>query len=158
MTTDILHTQYKLNPSKPRQNWRHYPDDIFQCIFFNENMWISIKISFKFVSKYQINNILALVKIMAWHQATNHCLNQWWLIYWRIFTSLGLNELMCNSWNVKHNAKCIFSTRPKCMFSLFYNYQNILTSNELIRSVKLCWVSQTLTFITLFVCNIWHSG
>ena len=26
-------------------------------------------------------------------QATSHYLNQWWLIYWRIYTSLGLNEL-----------------------------------------------------------------
>ena len=26
-------------------------------------------------------------------QATSHCLNQWWLVYWRIYASLGLNEL-----------------------------------------------------------------
>ena len=27
-------------------------------------------------------------------QATSHYLNQWWLIDWRIYASLGLNELM----------------------------------------------------------------
>ena len=27
-------------------------------------------------------------------QATSHCLNQWWLVYWRIYVSLGLNELI----------------------------------------------------------------
>ena len=27
-------------------------------------------------------------------QATSHCLNQWWLVYWLIYASLGLNELM----------------------------------------------------------------
>ena len=27
-------------------------------------------------------------------QATSHCLYQWWLVYWRIYASLGLNELM----------------------------------------------------------------
>ena len=27
-------------------------------------------------------------------QATNHCLKQWWLVYWRAYASLGLNELM----------------------------------------------------------------
>ena len=27
-------------------------------------------------------------------QATNHYLNQWWLVYWRIYASLGLNELI----------------------------------------------------------------
>ena len=26
-------------------------------------------------------------------QATRHYLNQWWLVYWRIYASLGLNEL-----------------------------------------------------------------
>ena len=34
-----------------RQNGRHFPDAIFQCIFLNENIWISIKISLKFVPK-----------------------------------------------------------------------------------------------------------
>ena len=30
-------------------------------------------------------------------QATSHYLNQWWLVYWRIYASLGLNEL--TRWN-----------------------------------------------------------
>ena len=48
---------------------RHFPDDIFKCIFFlNENVWISIKISQKFVCKGPINNIPALVQKMAWHR------------------------------------------------------------------------------------------
>ena len=32
------------------------------------NIWISIKISLKFVPKVPIKNILPLVQIMAWHQ------------------------------------------------------------------------------------------
>ena len=50
---------------RPRQNGRQFPDDIFKCIFFNENMKLSIKISLKFVPKGPISNIPALVKIMA---------------------------------------------------------------------------------------------
>ena len=42
---------------------------IFQCIFMNENIWIFIKISLKFVPKGPINNIPALFQIMAWHQS-----------------------------------------------------------------------------------------
>ena len=38
----------------------HFPDDIFKCIFLNENIQISIKISLKFVSKGPVNNIVAL--------------------------------------------------------------------------------------------------
>ena len=56
----------KLNTLRLRQNGRHFPDDIFKWIFLNENIWISIKVSLKFVSKGLINNIPALVQIMAW--------------------------------------------------------------------------------------------
>ena len=46
---------------KPKQNVRHFADDIFKCIFLNENIWNSINISLNFVHQGQINNILALV-------------------------------------------------------------------------------------------------
>ena len=55
-----------VNAFRPRQNGRHFADDIFKCIFLNENIWISIQISPKFVPKGPINNIPALVQIMAW--------------------------------------------------------------------------------------------
>ena len=42
---------------RPRQNGRHFADDIFKCIFIKENIWISIKISLKFVPKGPINKI-----------------------------------------------------------------------------------------------------
>ena len=54
------------------RNRRHFADDIFKCIFLNENVWIALKISLKFVPKVWINNIP---------------------VYWRIYASLGLNEL-----------------------------------------------------------------
>ena len=43
-----------------------FPDDIFKCIFFNENVSILIRISLTFVPKAPINNIPALVQIIAW--------------------------------------------------------------------------------------------
>ena len=56
------------NTLKPRQNGRHFPDDIFKCIFVNENIWISIKTSLKFVPEGPINNIPSLVQIMDWRR------------------------------------------------------------------------------------------
>ena len=54
------------------------------------NVWISIKISLR----------IQLTIFQHWFrkrlgagQATSHYLNQWWLVYWRIYTSFGLNEL-----------------------------------------------------------------
>ena len=52
----------------PRQNGRHFPDDIFKWIFLNENVWISINISLKFVPRGPINNIITLVQVMAWRR------------------------------------------------------------------------------------------
>ena len=54
------------NTLRPRPNWRHFADDIFKCIFVNENAWILLKISLKFVPKVRIDNIPALVQAMAW--------------------------------------------------------------------------------------------
>ena len=55
-----------VNSLRPRQNGRPFPDDIFNSIFLNENVWTPIKISLKFVPKCLINNIPALDQIMAW--------------------------------------------------------------------------------------------
>ena len=38
------------------------------CIFLNENVWIAIKISLKFVSKGPIDNKPAFVQVMAWRR------------------------------------------------------------------------------------------
>ena len=49
--SDGLHVvnNAQFNVLKPRQNGRHFADDIFKCIFFNENAWIQIEISLNFV-------------------------------------------------------------------------------------------------------------
>ena len=57
-----------VNTLRPRQNGCHFPDVILKWTFLNENLWISLKISLKFVPKVWINIIPALVQIMAWHR------------------------------------------------------------------------------------------
>ena len=57
-----------INSLRPRLNKRHFADDIFKCIFLNENVWILLKISLKFVPKVRINNIPTLVQIVAWRR------------------------------------------------------------------------------------------
>ena len=55
-----------VNTLRPRQNGHHFTDDTFKRIFVNENVGVLIEISLKFVPKGPINNIPALVQIMAW--------------------------------------------------------------------------------------------
>ena len=57
-----------VNTLRPRQNGRHFADDTFKRIFLNDNVRILIKISPKFVPEGPINNIPALVQIMAWRR------------------------------------------------------------------------------------------
>ena len=63
---------YNANISRPRQNGRHFADDIFKCISLNENIWISFNNSLK----CQINNIPALVPIVAWHRPSDKPLSE----------------------------------------------------------------------------------
>ena len=65
-----------INALKPRENGPHFADDIFKCIFVNENLWIPLKISLKFVPKGPINNIPSLVQIMAWRRTGDKPLSE----------------------------------------------------------------------------------
>ena len=57
------------NPLRSIQNSRHFADDIVRCIFLNEDIWISFKISLKFVPKLRSNNIPALDQITTWRRS-----------------------------------------------------------------------------------------
>ena len=57
-----------VNTLRPRQDGCHFADDIFTCIFFNENCWV--KFSLKYVRKGPIDNNPALVQIMRPHHGS----------------------------------------------------------------------------------------
>ena len=65
-----------LNTLRRRQDGRHFPDDIFKCTFLNENARMSLNKSLKFVPKFRINNIPALVQIMAWRRSGDKPLSE----------------------------------------------------------------------------------
>ena len=56
------------NALRPRQDGRHSTEDDFKRVFLKENVWISIDISMTFIPKGPIDNIPALVQIMAWRR------------------------------------------------------------------------------------------
>ena len=64
----ILGPKLVINSLRPRPNRSHFADDNFKRIFENENEWISPRNSLKFVPGVRINNIPALVQIMAWRR------------------------------------------------------------------------------------------
>ena len=116
------------NTLRPKQNGRHFPNDIFKCIFLNENVWISIKISLKSVCKGPVNNIPVCIQIMAWHHPgdkplsepvmvsllTHICITQ---PHWS--TSWGLNKNGCNC--AGDILKCIFFNENFFLFFFSWN-------------------------------------
>ena len=59
-TSGVLYRN-PINTLRPRQNGRHFTDDILKCIILNENVWISITISLDVVPGDPINNIPSML-------------------------------------------------------------------------------------------------
>ena len=77
---ELLVYFFLFNTLRPRQNGRRFADDIFKCILLNENLWIPLMISLKFVPQVRINNFSALVQIMAWRRPGDKPLSESMLV------------------------------------------------------------------------------
>ena len=71
---------------------------IFRCIFLDENVWISNKISPNMFIGVQLTIFKHWFRLwLGTDHDTSNYLNQWWLVYWRIYASLCLNEPLCRT-------------------------------------------------------------
>ena len=92
-------------------------DAILQTTFSNPFSWMKM---FEFRLKFHWGLFLRFQLTIFQHwfrywlgaiQATSHYLKQWWLVYWHIYASLGLNELI-PMWQLEH--------------SVYFSFMNIL--------------------------------
>ena len=68
----------------------HFTDSILKYIFLNENVWIAIEISLKFVATVSITKTPALVQIMAWcRPGDNELNNGLTLLDWNYMCNIG---------------------------------------------------------------------
>ena len=85
----------------------NFQTTLSNAFFFNENVWISLKISLKFVPKGPINNIPALIQIMSWRRPGDKPLSEPMLVsvlmhlcitqpQWVIFFCHGDVYLVCH--------------------------------------------------------------
>ena len=86
---------YVINPLRPRQM-----DAISQTTFSKAFPWIKM-LEFRLKCHWRLFLRVQLTIFHHWFRkwlgavkATSHYLNQWWLVCWRIYASLGLNVLM----------------------------------------------------------------
>ena len=95
----------RFNTLRSRQDGRHYPEDIFKCIFLNENVWISNEISLKFVPKGPINNIPSLVQMMAWRRPGDKPLSEPMVV--RFTTHICVARPQWVLTYLRHYPKCV---------------------------------------------------
>ena len=132
-----------LNTLRLRQDGHHFADNIFTCIFFNENCCILIKILLKCVCSAPIDNNPALVQIMAWRRSGDKPLSepmmdnlpmhicitrpQWVKPNQAITVQLDVDTLFIQTWietlNSYKHLLCI------CIYIYIYMYQSICKCN-----------------------------
>ena len=104
----VGHCLFRFNTLRSRQNCRHFADDIFKCIFMNENVWISLKISLEFVPKIPMNNIPSLVQIMAWRRSGDKPLSEPMMV--SLLTHICVTRLQWVKWS--QSSGIILCMRP----------------------------------------------
>ena len=115
--------------SRPRQFSRHFAVDIFKCIFLNENVWFSITISLKFVPKGLINNIPALVQIMARRRPSDKLLSE--PIYIYIYDGRDYAQPQCNIYRPVSSPLC---SVYQCLWECFWGWIKSFHINGLYRN------------------------
>ena len=96
---------------RPRQNCRHFADDIFKGIFWMKIIIFVWNFTEMCFSMFRINNIPVLVQITAWRRPWDKPLSEQIMFnslthicYWRICASLSVNQLtayvLIDIWNI----------------------------------------------------------
>ena len=110
------------NTLRPRQNGRHFPDDIFKWIFVNENAWISINISLKFVPRGPIHNIPTLVQIMAWRRPGDKPLSEPMLV--SSLTHICVTRPQWVKYSLESSDLVLFQSRSDIIDPLVRSFEN----------------------------------
>ena len=81
---------------------------IFHTAFWNPFSWMKMY-KFRLSFHWSLFPRVQLTRFQYWFrwwlgagQGTSHYLKQWWFVYWRIYASRGLNELLNMLWSSKN--------------------------------------------------------
>ena len=119
-----LHLNF--NTLRPRRNRRDFADDIFKRISLNEDVLISIKISLKFIPKSPINNIPALVQIMAWRRPGDKPLSEAMMIISLTHICVTRPQWVKYCHSLGMTWKLVFSSTKKNLIHYLINFKAFL--------------------------------
>ena len=126
----------ELNSLRPRLNRRPFADDIFKCIFLNENEWILPRISLKFVPKVRINNIPALIQIMAWRRPGDKPFSEPMMV--SLLTHVCVTRSQCVKWLSIGNLWSVWRYKSEFRGTCLYILKEILRYNSKHRTLIYC--------------------
>ena len=108
---------YSFNTLRSRQNGRHFADDILKYIFLKKMHEFHLRFHLSLFLRFELTIFQHWFRYwLGAGQATSHYLNQWWLVYWHIYASLGFNELRKWVWfTKKYESRVISYIKDKCM-------------------------------------------
>ena len=152
-----------LNTLRPRQNGCRFAD-IFKRIFFNENVWISIKISLKFVPINMLVGSLTHICVTRPHWVNSTFLRDCMLLF---FFDVGITW---HIWRVRHrrdwtltNELSGFSLDVFCKLGAIYYLQKcmdlkvpVLLNSISICTLNICWGNIHLTSRDTFDMPMWQ--
>ena len=105
-----------VNTLRPIQNGRHFADDMFKCNSFNEMFWILNKMSLKFVPRGLIDDMSALVEIMAGRRTGDYLKQCWYVLLTHIcVTRPQWVDIRCRIQMSQNNVKSSMTTMGSCI-------------------------------------------
>ena len=130
-----------VNTLRPRQDRRHLADGIFTRIFFNENCCLLIKLSPKYVRKGPIDNISALVQIMAWRRSGDKPFSEQMMI------SLPTHTCVTPPQWVKAGQKIQSTWLNISIYANNHVFQYTSTRAKKSKQPEICWHTHTHIYI-----------
>ena len=112
----------QVNTLRPGQNGRRFPDDIFNCIFLNENVGLSLKISLEFIPNIRINNNPSLVQLMAWRRPGDKPISEPMMVCSPTHICVTRPQCQVNSKNTRPLLRTSVSHRPEWIRQLRLPY------------------------------------
>ena len=153
---DRVYVNQCVNTLRPRQNGRHFPDDIFKWFFLNENVWILINISLKFVPMGPINNIPTLVQVMAWRWPGDKPLSELMMAY-RLPTHICVTRpqwVKCSNWN-KFECSSLKNGLKNDPYVKISNWVSMHIFDDLQDPLPVSWIGHTGRIISVKLKLIW---
>ena len=145
-----------INPLRQKENSHLFADDVFICIILNENSWISNNISLKYVPYGLIDNvIIGSDNGLASNRRQAIIWTNNGLVYWRIYASLGLNELVYCSNNGVVLIKVARKVSIKQSSSWLHATAIFTDWMKQLNIYAICSVIHLITIITVMLS--WHA-